>query len=44
MMEMAQSINTDTLLSPDANSTMRLSYGKVGGYTYNGKDMGWQTN
>ena len=28
----------------DANSTMRLSYGKVGGYTYNGKDMGWQTN
>ena len=44
MMEMAKSINPDTLLYPDANSTMRLSYGKVGGYTYNGKDMGWQTN
>ena len=44
MMEMAKSINPDTLLYPDANSTMRLSYGKVGGYNYNGKDMGWQTN
>lgn len=43
MMEMGQSINPDTLFFPDANSTMRLSYGKVGGYTYNGKDMGWIT-
>ena len=43
MMEMAKSINPDTLFYPDANSTMRLTYGKVCGYTYQGKDMGWYT-
>ncbi len=32
-----KSINPDTLYYPDANSTMRLTYGTVGGYTYDGK-------
>ena len=44
LMEMALESNPDTLFSPDANSTMRLSYGQVSGYSYNGKDMGWYTD
>ncbi len=32
-----KSLNPDTLYYPDANSTMRLTYGTVGGYTYEGK-------
>ncbi|MCQ2975929.1 MAG: S46 family peptidase [Bacteroidales bacterium] len=41
--EMLLSKNPDTLLYYDANSTMRLTYGKVCGYKYNNKDMGWYT-
>lgn len=44
MMEMIAESSPDTLFSPDANSTMRLTYGQVRGYAYNGKDMGWYTD
>ena len=43
MMEMAKASNPDTLFYPDADGSMRLTYGKVCGYTYQGKDMGWYT-
>ncbi|MBR4215181.1 MAG: S46 family peptidase [Bacteroidales bacterium] len=43
MLDMVTTSNPDTLLYPDANSTMRLTYGNVLGYTANGKDMGWYT-
>ena len=44
MMEMIAESHPDTLFSSDANSTMRLTYGQVRGYAYNGKDMGWYTD
>jgi len=36
-MQTIVAMKKDTLYYPDANSTMRLTYGTVGGYTYEGK-------
>ncbi len=43
-LEMLLSENKNALFYPDANSTMRLSYGQVGGYKADGKIHNFTTN
>ncbi len=43
-MEMEAEKNPKKLFYPDANSTIRLSYGKVGGYKANGKKFNYFTD
>lgn len=42
-MEMLADKKPDALFYPDANSTMRITYGTVGGYTYDGKTYNYFT-
>ena len=37
-------LDRDILQYPDANSTMRLTFGEVGTFKRNGKQLPWQTN
>lgn len=37
--EALRKMNSDRIYYPDANSTMRMTYGKVGGYTADGEDF-----
>jgi len=43
-LKMLQEDDANALFYPDANSTMRLTYGQVGGYTANGKTYDYTTN
>ncbi len=43
-MQMEAEKNPKKLFYPDANSTIRLSYGKVGGYKVNGKKYNYTTD
>ena len=42
--EMEQEKDKDKLYYPDANSTIRLTYGKVGGYKVGGKVYDYTTD
>ncbi len=43
-LEMLLEDDANALFYPDANSTMRLTYGQIGGYTANGKTYNYTTN
>ncbi len=43
-LEMLQDEDANALFYPDANSTMRVTYGNVGGYTASGKTYKFDTN